>query len=238
MKKESRDLVESFNCAVEGIIETIKNERHMKIHFFVTIFIIIISLLFDITKLELGLILFSISLVWITEIINTAIEALVDMYVQEYHELAKLAKDAAAGAVFVASVNAIIMGYLVLFDEFENMSSSVLYKITTSEIHLSVMALILVVIGVVYLKALFRRGRPFTGGMPSGHSAVGFSIWVSSWFITNNIYMISMIFIMALLISQTRVKANIHSLGEVIAGAIFGGTVTFLLFLWLAPHYI
>ena len=227
---KDRKIIESFNCAVEGIIECIKNEKHMRLHVYITVFALFSSLFLKLTKVELGMLAITISLVWIAEILNTAIEAVVDMYMEEYHDLAKLAKDAAAGAVFVAAMNSVIIGYLILYNHFEILSKTVIYRITNSPIHLSVISFVLVIILVVALKAHFREGRPFHGGMPSGHSAISFSILTATFFLTKDIYIYILMIFMSLLVSQTRVKSGIHSFGEVVVGAVLGSTITFLLF--------
>ncbi|BDU50460.1 diacylglycerol kinase [Haliovirga abyssi] len=229
----SRKIVESFNCAVEGIIEAIRTESHMRFHLYITILVLMFSLFLDLTKLEIGLISIAISFVWITELINTAVEAVVDIYVKEFHELAKVAKDTAAGAVFVAAINSIIIGYLVLYNHFESFSNSILYRLKVSKVHTAVFSIILIVVIVIGLKAYFRKGKPFTGGMPSGHSAVAFSIWVSIIFLSDKIIIILLGLLMALLVSQTRIKSGVHSFKEVIVGAIVGGGVTFLIFVLL-----
>lgn len=223
----SRKVIESFNCAIEGIIEAIKKERHMRIHLLVTIFVIIISIAMNLTKIEMALIVFAVALVWIAEIFNTAIEAVVDLYIKEYHDLAKLAKDTAAGGVFVAAVASVIIGYLVMFNHMELFAKDAVYKIKTSPAHASAIAIIMVTIIVIGTKAMFRKGRPLHGGMPSGHAALAFSAWASIVFLTDNIYIVILSFFMAALVSQTRVKAGIHTFAEVIVGASLGFIVTF-----------
>ena len=67
--KLSRRIVESFNCAIEGIIEVLRRENHMKVHFFVTVVVLLATLFLDISKIEIALLAGAIALVWITEII-------------------------------------------------------------------------------------------------------------------------------------------------------------------------
>lgn len=229
MAERSKRVVESFNFAIEGIIEVIKRERHMRVHFFATIFIFIVCLYAKLSKTEIAIIAFAMVLVWITEIINSAIEAVVDLCTQEYHELAKFAKDAAAGAVFVAVSNAVIIGYLVFYNKFEDSVGLIIGKIRNSYVHVSVIALIVVITVVIGLKAYFRKGRPLRGGMPSGHSAVAFSIWSAVLFMTDNVYVIVMTLLLALLVAQTRVKAGIHSFKEVLFGGVVGAGITYLM---------
>lgn len=231
--KLSRRIVESFNCAIEGIIEVLRRENHMKVHFFVTVVVLLATLFLDISKIEIALLAGAIALVWITEIINTAIEAAVDIRIKEYHDLAKLAKDAGAGAVFIAVVNAVIIGYIVFYDKFETISMVMMKNVKNSEVNISIIALVLVVVLVVGLKAFFRKGRPLRGGMPSGHSAVAFSVWAAVFFMTDNVYITWITFFLAMLVAQTRVKAGIHSFKEVLVGGLIGGGLTFVIFFLL-----
>ena len=110
---KSRSLIESFNYAVSGIIYTLKTERNMRIHFVISIIVILLSLFFDFSRGELLLLFFTISLVFITEMINTAIERTIDLITEDFHPLARIAKDVAAGGVLIAAINSLIVGYLL-----------------------------------------------------------------------------------------------------------------------------
>jgi diacylglycerol kinase (ATP) len=105
-KKTRQSIVKAFNAAIEGIIYTFKKERNMKIHYCVALVILISSLYLGFSKIEMILLLFTISLVVISEMFNTAVEKTVDMITDDYHPLAKIAKDVAAGGVLIASLNA------------------------------------------------------------------------------------------------------------------------------------
>ena len=106
-------VTEKFNVAFEGIFETIRTEKHMKFHCFCTIVIFILSLFLDIGKYEALAVIVSVSLIWVAELFNTAIESCVDMVTEKYHPLAKRAKDIAAGAVLITALNALFVGYIV-----------------------------------------------------------------------------------------------------------------------------
>ena len=102
-KERARDkrLVDSFNFAIEGLISALKNEKHMKVHILAAIIIVILAIVINASKVEILIISLSVSFVIITELVNTAVEAIVDLVSPERHPLAKLAKDVAAGAVLV-----------------------------------------------------------------------------------------------------------------------------------------
>lgn len=103
----------SFKYAFEGIITTIKEERNIKIHILAVIVVIIMGVIYKISQVEWIICLILFGLVISSEIINTSIENAVDLITKEENELAKKAKDAAAGAVLVnAIISAIIAGII------------------------------------------------------------------------------------------------------------------------------
>lgn len=113
--KKARTLAESFFYAISGILYAFKTQRNIKIHFMVAILIIIISFLIKLNTIELLIVFLTIAMVLTAEMINTAIEAVVDMFTQEYHPLARVAKNVAAGAVLISALNAVIVGYLIFY---------------------------------------------------------------------------------------------------------------------------
>lgn len=230
--KEKRTLIESFNYAVTGILSAIKEEKNMKIHYFIALFVIIGSMFFDFTRIELLILLFAITLVFVAEMFNTAIEKTVDLITDEFHPLAKLAKDIAAGAVLIAAINSLIVGYLLFFDRINNLTEIVLFKIKKSPIHLTFIALLIVVILTIGLKAMFYRGRGthFQGGTVSGHSAISFCVATIIAFLGENALMGTLSYSLAILVGESRIEGKIHTLFEVIMGALLGIIVGILVF--------
>ena len=109
-----RKFLESLKYALEGLEYCIKTQRNLRIHFVFAVIAILTSLALNISRVEFVMIVMVISLVIICEIINTAIERAVDTTTLEYHPIAKISKDVAAGAVLVSAINAIIVGWLIL----------------------------------------------------------------------------------------------------------------------------
>lgn len=105
-----RSLAESFSHAFDGVIHTIRNERNMKIHMAATVIVIIAGAVFKISAVEFSMVFLAIGLVLVGEVVNTAIETVVDMVAREYSEEAKVAKDVAAGASFIAAIIAVLVG--------------------------------------------------------------------------------------------------------------------------------
>jgi len=229
---KSKSLIESFNYAVRGIIYALKSERNMRIHFAVAIGVIFLSLFFDFTKLELLMLFITIAFVFMAEMFNTAIERSVDLFTDEYHQLAKIAKDVAAGGVLIAAINSVVVGYLLFFDRLNPYTNLVLFKLKNSSIHLTFVALVLVMFLTIAFKTIFYRGRgtPFQGGIVSGHSAISFCIATIIAFIANNMLVSTLAFFMAILVGESRIEGKIHSLFEVIVGALLGVIVGVLVF--------
>ncbi|MCC6545261.1 MAG: diacylglycerol kinase [Nitrospirae bacterium] len=225
-----RNFFESANVAVEGILYAAKTQKHMRYHFWVAGAVIIASLLLGVTRIEFLILSFIILLVLLSEMFNTAIEAIVDLVSPEYNQLAKIAKDVAAGAVFLISAGAIITGYLILFPYVKRpLAGGLTYIEETSE-HLTIIVLILVIIAVVLSKSHYRRGRPFLGGLPSGHAAVSFAIGTAVAFLTKNALVSVLTFILSFSVAYSRLAMGIHTTGEVIWGAVLGTIITIAIF--------
>ena len=230
----SPSVLQSFNFAFEGIIHVLRTQRNMRIHFGIAVAVLIAALAVGVGRLELIALLISISLVLIAEMINTALEAGIDVATTSFDPLAKLAKDIAAGAVLIATVNAVAVGYLVFVERIKDPSSHVLDRLRDAPTELTLVALVITIVLVIAAKAYTGRGRPLRGGLPSGHAAVAFAGWMAATYIlgdsTHWFLISSLTFIMALLVAQTRIESGIHSFLEVLSGGVLGALVTLVLF--------
>lgn len=114
MKKTGKNpLYKSFGYAFEGIFAGIRGERNMKIHCFAAVCVIVAGVLFHISVTEWCICLVLFGLILSLELVNTAIEAVVDLVTEDKKPLAKLAKDTAAGSVLIAAVMAAMAGLLI-----------------------------------------------------------------------------------------------------------------------------
>ena len=232
--RRSPTILDSFNYATEGIIHVLRTQRNLRIHFAVAFIVLIAALVINVTKLELIALLISITFVLIAEMLNTAIEAAIDIATTSFDPMAKLAKDIAAGAVLIATVNAIAVGYLVFSGQVSNRSDRLLDKLRDAPAELTLISLVIVIIIVIATKAISGRGTPLRGGLPSGHAAVAFAGWMAATYVLSaheHRFLISTLtFIMALLVAQTRVESGVHSTLEVAYGGVLGALVTLALF--------
>jgi diacylglycerol kinase (ATP) len=233
-RRQPPSLLESFNVAFEGIIHVLRTQRNMRVHFLIAAGVLIAALSFDVSRLELVVLLLAIAFVLIAEMVNSAIEAAVDVASTSFDPMAKLAKDIAAGAVLIAAINAVAVGYLVFSGQVGERSSRFLDKLSEAPAELTLIALVLTILVVITTKALTGRGTPLRGGLPSGHAAVAFAGWMAVTLVLGDsphrFLISSLTFIMALLVAQTRVESGVHSAVEVCYGGLIGALVTLGIF--------
>jgi diacylglycerol kinase (ATP) len=228
-------MLKSFNHAFQGLVYAVRYERNMRIHIAVALLVLIVSLFLNVSRLELVVVVVAIAFVLAAEMVNSAIEAVVDIITDEFDPRAKVAKDVAAGAVLVAAINALVVAYLVFADKLARHSLELLVVLRRSPTHLTFVALAVVILAVIVLKAVtHRRPLAISGGLPSGHSAVAFAGWTAVTFVVGGTpqgVLVSVItLMMAALVAQTRVEAGIHSVLEVVLGGMLGMLVTTLVF--------
>ncbi|MFR9708330.1 diacylglycerol kinase family protein [Paenibacillus sp. MB22_1] len=111
--KPSRRWSSSFRYALEGIATSLRTQRHVRFHCVAAVIVIAAAIALSLPARDVALLLLVIALVISLELVNTAIEAVVDLAAPEWHRLGKIAKDAAAGAVLVAAVFALVIGILI-----------------------------------------------------------------------------------------------------------------------------
>lgn len=105
--------VKSFHYAIEGIAYALEHNLSVQIHFVVAALVIVASILLRIGPFEMGVLGVMILLVISTEMINTAIEQMVDLITTEHRAEAKIAKDVAAGMVLLTAVGSVVVGVLI-----------------------------------------------------------------------------------------------------------------------------
>lgn len=223
--------VAGVNCAIEGILWTVRSQRHMRWHFIAAATVLLTALLLRVSALEFMLLAFAITLVLFAEVMNTAVEVVVDLVSPEFHPLAKRAKDVAAGAVLIASIGAAVMGYLALSRHLFAPLTEGLNLLGRVPGEVAVVAVLVVTILVTLLKARFGQGSPLHGGMPSGHAAVSYSIATSIALSGSGALITLLALTLATMVSHSRLLLGIHTLREVVAGGLLGIGVTALLHL-------
>lgn len=222
-------LIDSFNCAIDGILYSLKTQRNMRIHVIIGLLVLVLASILHVSRFELIALLVTIGLVISAEMMNTAIEEVVNLVTQDFHPLARIAKNVAAGAVLVTSILAVCIGYLIFIDKIINFGSGI-FRPAIDKPYLSLMALLVVVILTIGIKILIGWSNFCQGGMPSGHTAVAFSLATTILY-SGNFFVGISAFFLAGLVAQSRVEGSLHSVVEVVVGALLGMVVTILFFL-------
>jgi len=222
--------VDSFRFALNGILLSFRTQRHLRIHFAVAILVLTAGIVWNLTRVELVILILSIGLVILAELFNTAIETVVDLVTPDYHPLAKVAKDVSAAAVLVASLCAALIGAL-LFINIRHLQQALPlpaphdYAVQTFAVGFLVMLLLL-----VQWKVKGNRGRFLHGGVVSGHSAIAFFLCTIILLVSQHPLVAFVAIMLAMLVSQSRVEAGVHTVREVVFGALLGLLIPVILY--------
>lgn len=209
----------------------------MRRHFLAALFLLPLTLMLGVTETEFILVSISVCFVLFAELMNTAIEAVVDLVTTEYHPMAKIAKDVAAGAVLMASIGAAVMGYLVFSKYVFPIYKEALAVVGNPSEMGTLVSLLVVVIVVIFLKSISGKGSPLEGGLPSGHAAIAFSIATVVSLSTQDPLVSILTIALAVMVSHSRLLLRIHSMKEVFLGAVTGISVTaFIILLFRYYH--
>ena len=238
-KKENKNKISNSNFldawknAIDGIIYATTTQRNVKIQLVIAVLVVIISLFFDLSRAEFLCFLFTIILILFAEMCNTAIETVVDLYVDVYHPKAKIAKDVAAGGVVITAINALIVGYFLFFDKISNIGINFIKNIVESPIHLAFTTIVMVVIAILALISMARTNK-YKGinrkFMPSGYTTLAFSVNTVIWLIVDyatknqaiNIVILTLSLVLTILVSASRIEKKVHKVSEIIFSACIG----------------
>lgn len=207
-----------------------KTQRNMRLHFLIGLSVLLLGLFLNFTYLELIVLCLAITFVLFAEMLNTAVEHTIDIVKEEFHPLARIVKDICAGAVLLSALFSVIVGYLLFATRVGVKIEDNIVKIRDSSWHITFIVLLAILALVVLTKILFHSGTPLRGGMPSGHSAVAFAIWTIISLLYPHSLVIFLVFILAFLVSRSRIANRVHSTLEVFSGALLGVLTTVLIF--------
>jgi len=188
---------------------------------FVGAAVMLLSALLRVSRTDVLLLLLAVSLVVLAEVLNRAIEVVVDLVSPGYDPLAKAAKDVGGAGVLVAT----IFGTVVALGVFVNADAlKALQGLPTRPephiLHIGLVGIVTVVAAVILGKFWGGHGSLTRGGLVSAHSALAFFAFVSICFLTPDIIVRALGLVLALLVAQSRVDAGIHTLREVIIGLV------------------
>lgn len=220
----------SVNDAIEGIIYAFRHQSNIRFHFLATALVLVLSVVLGVSRTEFMILAVVIGMVLAAELMNSAVEGSVDLIADHFHPLAKVVKDVAAGAVLVASITAFICGYIIFYPLLGEPLGRGLSMVKRAPAYITLLALIFTVMVVVVAKSRFGRGTPLHGGMPSGHAAVSFGIAAAVALSSADHLVVFLVYALAAMVSHSRLLHRIHTLREVVMGALLGTLVTIFFF--------
>ncbi len=232
----NKNFLQSVSNAVNGIIYCATTQTNITKQLILGTIVMILSLFYNFTTAEFLCLTFAVFFVIFAELVNTAIETLVDLYVDVYHPKAKIAKDVAAGAVVLTAINAIIVAYFLFFRETELtiMTDNIFNQIVTSPRNLAFVAIILTVIAILAVKSAFKkrdlaRGVKEDTFLPSGQSALAFALLTSIWINSRNIIVFCLALSLSIMVVGNRATDN-KTFGEILFGAFMGVLIVVLVY--------
>lgn len=236
-KMKNDNFFEAWGNATNGIIYSATTQRNIRIQLVLAVIVMVLSLFYGLNTAEFLCLLFAVFMVIFAELINTAIETVVDLFVDVYNPKAKISKDVAAGAVVLAACNALVVGYFIFFKE-ENLkaiSDSIFNNMVKSPMHLAFVAIMLVVIAVISMKAgcskKTERGELVKEGfVPSGQSAIAFAALTAIWLNSKDIVTFTLALILSILVVENRVGSNARTKAEIVFGACMGVLIVLLIY--------
>jgi diacylglycerol kinase len=110
---DPKKLAKSFHYAFQGIHYAFRSQQNVRIHVIIGIIVIAAAIFFRVNPYEMGILAVMILLVLVAEMVNTAIEKMVDLIISEHHNDAKIAKDVSSGMVLITVIGAVIVGLLI-----------------------------------------------------------------------------------------------------------------------------
>lgn len=221
--------VHSFRDAFEGLKYALSTQRNMRFHFFAAGAVLCLALYCRLRGMEIIVLMLSITLVIVTELINTALEKAVDLSMPDRHPLAKIAKDAAAASVFVTAVFAAAVGIIVFYAPLDRLLGGVRQQTAPVSADTAWIYLVVVALIVIALQTLLQRNS-LKAFRPGTITAAAFSV---STFITldvpSTIAAVLAFFLAALTGIILYEKPGV-SLASLILGGMLGMSITSALF--------
>jgi diacylglycerol kinase (ATP) len=228
----------SFNHAFAGIMYAARTQPNMRAHLVIALLVILAAMILRLERNYVIALVIIIAAVLALELLNTAIESIVDLLTVTHHPLAKTAKDASAAAVLVASIAAVVVGYLVFYQGIINGGQRVYEAVASVPSNIAFVVLAAVAIVTIFAKAWVGRGSALQGGAISGHAALAFAAATLLAFLYQRPLAALLAYFVAFLVAQSRVEAKIHSAAEVAAGAILGSVVALAVYMLARSHLV
>ena len=232
-KTSNSNFLDAWKNATNGIIYATTTQGNVKRQLVIAVFVVILSLFFNLNKAEFLIFMFTIILIIFAEMVNTAIETVVDLYTDLYHPKAKIAKDVAAGGVVITFINAVIVSYFLFFDKISNLGLTFIENVVRNPVHLAFSVTIITIISALALIAYSKTNKHKVLNkkfIPSGHAITAFAANTIIWLTTKNPIILTLSLGLAILVSESRIAAKEHKVPEVVFSASIGTLLVLILY--------
>ena len=234
-KLSNSNFIDAIKNALNGLIYAITTQSNIKKQLVIAVAVMILSLFFDFTTCEFLCLVFAVVLVMFAEMMNTAVETLVDLYTDLYHPKAKIAKDVGAGAVLLMSINSVIVAYFLFLrnTDISKFGESIFFNIIKSPKDLAFVGIVLTAIIILGIIAYARSKKEIDNKkifIPSGQSAIAGAILAAIGANTKNLLIFILSLILAVMVLENRIKKKKKSFAEVIFGTCMGILIVLLVY--------
>jgi len=232
-----KSVVLSFRHAWDGVQFCFDTQQHMRVHFTIVTLVLLAAWTLGVELGPFLHLLSAMAVVLLAEMVNTAVEAAVELIVQGYDPQAKVVKDVAAGAVLIAAIYAVTVAVLVFGSAprvvavFANLPERPPAP-AVDALQLTAIGAALLAVFITWLKRATGRGTFWRGGVLSGHSALGFLGAIAIMVLTQDLAAMLLALALAVLLMQSRIQARIHTVAEALLGSLAGALVGLVLFIW------
>ncbi|WP_324717556.1 diacylglycerol kinase [Carboxydochorda subterranea] len=232
--RRARSVAESFRFATAGLVHALRTQRNLRIHFLLALLVMVLALAVRLSRLELAVLVLTVAVVLVAELVNTAVEAAVDLFSPQLHDLARIAKNVAAGAVMVSAIGAVVVGILLFYQPLMAvLAHPSAVPARHSQSYLTLVGTSLTLLFTWAGKSWLTRPVRLAGGMPSGHSAVAWALATAIYLAGAGPWLSLIGAVLAGLVAESRLEAGLHDVWEVAAGAALGVGVMAGVFLLL-----
>ena len=238
-KLKNGNFIDACNNAVNGLIYATTTQSNIKKQLFIAVCVLVLSLFYKLETTQFLCLTFAVFLVIFAEMVNTAIETVVDLYTDKYHPKAKIAKDVGAGAVLLMAINSVIVAYFIFLNETSigEISNTIFQSMVSSPKHLVFVSIILTIIAILVFKAIASKNtyenkikvlnKKF---VQSGQTALAFAILTSIWINARSILIFSLALMLSLMVLENRIESKVHSIAESIFGSFMGVLIVLLVY--------
>jgi diacylglycerol kinase len=221
----------SFRFAYEGIKYALDTQGNMKFHFFVAFLVLLAALFLHLSKMDILFILLAITLMIVTELINTAIEKTVDLAMPDRHPLAKIAKDVAAASVLVSAAFAVIVGMIVFYEPVHQWFQKTKQDDYQMSAGMIWVLLAIVILSVIVIETRFSDKGKFV--RPSLLTAVAFAISTLIAIFTDYTIIALLAYLLSAIICLILYDKKRRPFPALFLGSIIGAAVTILAFIFM-----